>query len=88
MTVRNQFESLSAINLNLCPQSSESAFNGLGPCVVINFVAQSHTPHNCCVRFVPAVTDDPRNTHFRAARYGLTWTGLSPAGSHQLDLAH
>jgi hypothetical protein len=29
-----------------------------------------------------------RDTRFQAARYGLTWAGLAPAGSHQLCLAH
>src|SRR5262249_35842401 len=32
--------------------------DGLGPCVVTNFVAQPHTPHDGCVRFVPAVAGD------------------------------
>src|SRR6266705_5129360 len=52
-----------------------------------HFVAQSQTPRNCCVRFVAAVTVGSRNTHYRAARYGLTRAGLSPAGLHQLLLA-
>src|SRR5436190_14844066 len=30
----------------------------------------------------------PRNTRYQAGRYPLTWAGLSPAGSHQLCLAH
>ena len=30
----------------------------------------------------------PRNTRYRAARFDLTGAGLSPAGSHQLGLAH
>jgi hypothetical protein len=45
-------------------------------------VAQSHTPRNCCVRFVFGVAAASRNTRFQAARYGLTWAGLAPAGSH------
>jgi hypothetical protein len=51
------------------------------------FVAQSQTPRNCCVRFVAGVTVGSRNTCYRAARYGLTRTGLAPAGLHQLLLA-
>jgi len=42
-------------------------------------VAQSHTPRTGCVRFVFGVAAASRNTRFQAARYGLTWTGLSPA---------
>jgi hypothetical protein len=41
------------------------------------------TPCNCCVRFVAVVTSGSRNTHYRAARYDLTRTGLSPAGPRQ-----
>ena len=33
------------------------------------------------------VTVGSRNTCYQAARYGLTWTGLSPVGLHQLLLA-
>jgi hypothetical protein len=51
------------------------------------FVARSQTPRNCCVRFVAAVAVGSRNTHYRAARYGLTRTGLSPVGLRQLLLA-
>src|SRR5512143_1813480 len=29
-----------------------------------------------------------RNTRYQAARYGLTWAGLAPAGTRQLRLAH
>jgi len=36
---------------------------------------------------VAAVTVGSRNTRYRAARYGLTQTGLSPVGLHQLWLA-
>ena len=32
--------------------------HGLGPYIVANFVAHSHTPHDRCVRFVVAVADD------------------------------
>src|SRR5580658_10334593 len=51
------------------------------------FVARSQTPRNCCVRFVAGVTVGSRNTCYRAARYGLTRTGLAPVGLHQLLLA-
>ena len=50
-------------------------------------MAQSQTPRNRCVRFVAGVAVGSRNTHYRAARYGLTQTGLSPVGMHQLWLA-
>src|SRR5262249_2362376 len=43
----------------------------------------THPTRNCCVRFVAVVTAGSRNTHYRAARYGLTRTGLSPAGLRQ-----
>jgi hypothetical protein len=36
---------------------------------------------------VAGVTVGSRNTCYRAARYGLTRTGLSPVGLHQLSLA-
>ena len=32
-----------------------------------DFAAQSHTPHNRCVRFVAAVADGSRNTRYQAA---------------------
>jgi hypothetical protein len=54
----------------------------LGPYIVANFVTHSHTPHDRCVH------RRPRNTRYQAARSGLTWAGLSLAGSHQLGLAH
>jgi hypothetical protein len=40
---------------------------------------RSHTPRSRCVRFVFGVAAASRNTHFQAARYGLTWAGLAPA---------
>src|SRR3954452_5844987 len=49
-----------------------------------HFVAQSHTPQDCCVRFAVVVT-------FHAATLAtgralpLTRTGLSPAGTRQLS---
>jgi hypothetical protein len=42
--------------------------NGLGPCIVVPFVAQPHAPHGCCVRFVTVVAGGSGNTHYRAAR--------------------
>ena len=36
---------------------------------------------------IVAVTVGSRNTRYRAARHGLTRTGLSPVGPHQLWLA-
>ena len=50
-------------------------------------MAQSHTPHDHCVRFVVVVTFDDATLVTRRA-LPLTWTGLSPAGSRQLRLAH
>jgi hypothetical protein len=47
------------------------AFDGrhcLGLCDLIDYVAQSHTPQACCVRFGRAVTGRTRNTHYEAAR--------------------
>ena len=41
-------------------------------------MAHSHTPRNSCVRFVFGVAAASRNTRFQAARYGLTWVGLTP----------
>jgi ABC transporter substrate binding protein len=38
----------------------------------------SHTPRTGCVRFVCGVAAASRNTRFQAARYGLTWVGLTP----------
>ena len=51
------------------------------------FAAQSPTPHNCCVRFAAVVTF--RNATLATRRaLPLTCTGLPPAGSRQLRLAH
>src|SRR6201987_6051117 len=65
--------------------------NGLSPSTSCRSsrrtVAPSQTPRNCCVRFVAGVTVGSRNTCYRAARYGLTRTGLAPVGLHQLLLA-
>ncbi len=55
----------------------------LGPCDVKGFVAQSHTPHDCCVRFAPAVADRRATLASRRA-LPLTCAGLPPAGSRQL----
>jgi len=60
----------------------------LGLCKFSDFVAQSHSSHNRCVRFSPAVTGRTCNTRYRTARYTLPWAGLSPAGPRQLRLAH
>ena len=50
-------------------------------------MAQSHTPHDCCVRFAAVVTfHDATLTTGRALP--LTRTGFAPAGSRQLRLAH
>ncbi len=59
-------------------------YDGLRPCDIEHFVAQSHTPRNRCVRFVAGVAAGSRNTRYQAARYGLTRAGLPPAGSRQL----
>ena len=53
------------------------------PLRCVDFVAQWHTPCNCCVRFVAVVAAGSRRTHYRAARYGLARTGFSPVGLHQ-----
>src|SRR5215471_2886808 len=55
----------------------------LGPCDVWSFVAQSHTPCNRCVRFVTTVARGHATLATKRA-LPLTWTGLPPAGSHQL----
>src|SRR5262249_3487187 len=59
----------------------------LGPCNVSPFVAQSHTPCNRCVRFATTVASGPATLATKRTLL-LTWAGLSPAGSHQLCLAH
>src|SRR5712672_2343426 len=59
----------------------------LGPCDVRSFVAQSHTPCNRCVRFDTTVTSCHATLATKRTPL-LTWTGLPPAGSHQLCLAH
>jgi hypothetical protein len=60
--------------------------NSLGPCDFKDFVAQSHTPHDHCVRFAVVVTF-PDATLVTRRALPLTWAGLSPAGSRQLRLA-
>ncbi|HUI19784.1 MAG TPA: hypothetical protein VLZ74_01885, partial [Methylocella sp.] len=60
--------------------------NSLGPYVVVLFVAHSHTPHDCCVRFASAVADGhatltarqpaaalPGPDFHRLDRVSLTW---------------
>src|SRR5215472_6240390 len=59
----------------------------LGPCDVLSFVAQSHTPCNRCVRFAANVAVDHATLATKRTLL-LTWAGLIPAGSHQLCLAH
>src|SRR5215472_10182079 len=59
----------------------------LGPCDVLSFVAQSHTPCNRCVRFAVIVAGDHATLATKRTLL-LTWTGLPPAGLHQLFLAH
>jgi hypothetical protein len=61
--------------------------DSLGPCDFKDFVAQSHTPSDHCVRFVVVVTF-PDATLVTRRALPLTWAGLSPAGSRQLRLAH
>src|SRR6202040_670779 len=61
--------------------------NSLGPRDFKDFVAQSHTPNDHCVRFAVVVTF-PDATLVTRRALPLTWAGLSPAGSRQLRLAH
>ena len=61
--------------------------DSLGPCDFKDFVAQSHTPDDHCVRFAVVVTF-PDATLVTKRALPLTWAGLSPAGSRQLRLAH
>src|SRR5271156_6360786 len=57
------------------------------PCDFKDFVAQSHTPNDHCVRFAVVVTFHAATLVTKRA-LPLTWAGLSPAGSRQLRLAH
>ncbi len=59
----------------------------LGPCEFKDFVAQSHTPHDYCVRFVVVVAFHNATLVIGRA-LPLSRTGLSPAGPRQLRLAH
>jgi hypothetical protein len=61
--------------------------DSLGPCDFKDFVAQSHTPNDHCVRFAVVVTF-PDATLVTKQALPLTWAGLSPAGPRQLRLAH
>jgi hypothetical protein len=61
--------------------------DSLGPCDFKDFVAQSHTPDDHCVRFAVVVTF-PDATLVTKRALPLTWAGLAPAGSRQLRLAH
>src|SRR5260370_28537780 len=62
---------------------SPSTFPSSRPLRRSPFVAQSHTPHDRCVRFAPAVADGHATLASRPA-LPLTCTGLPPAGSRQL----
>ena len=57
------------------------------PLRLLPFAAQSPTPHNCCGRFAAVVTFRDATLATRRA-LPLTCTGLPPAGSRQLRLAH
>src|SRR5258708_30361042 len=61
--------------------------DSLGPFDFKDFVAQSHTPNDHCVRFAVVVTF-PDATLVTRRALPLTWARLSPAGSRQLRLAH
>src|SRR5271165_2860371 len=61
--------------------------DSLGPYNFKDFVAQSHTPNDHCVRFAVVVTF-PDATLVTRRALPLTWAGLSPAGPRQLRLAH
>ncbi|WP_457811663.1 aldo/keto reductase [Sinorhizobium meliloti] len=50
-------------------------------------MAHSHTPHDCCVRFAVVVTSHAA-TLATGRSLPLTRTGLAPAGTRQLGLAH
>jgi len=50
----------------------------LGLCNFSDFVAQSHSSHNRCVRFSPAVAGRTCNTRYRAARYALPGRDFHP----------
>src|SRR5262249_48798738 len=52
-----------------------------------SFVAQSRTPRNRCVRFATTVASGHATLATKRTLL-LTWAGLTPAGSHQLCLAH
>src|SRR5437588_9856553 len=69
------------------PTNSIGSSDSLGPCDFKDFVAQSHTPDDHCVRFAVVVTF-PDATLVTRRALPLTWAGLSPAGSRQLRLAH
>ena len=61
--------------------------DSLGPYDFKDFVAQSHTPNDHCVRFAVVVTF-PDATLVTRRALPLSRTGLSPAGPRQLRLAH
>ena len=70
-------------------QSGDASHNGavhvafattdrLGLCNFSDLVAQSHSSHNRCVRFSPAVTSRACNTRYQAARYALPGRDFHP----------
>ena len=69
------------------PHSAFGSSDGLGPCDFKDFVAQSHTPNDHCVRFAVVVTFHDA-TLVTGRALPLSRTGLSPAGPRQLRLAH
>jgi cytochrome d ubiquinol oxidase subunit II len=70
-----------------CEAEVREAAYSLGPCDFKDFVAQSHTPNDHCVRFVVVVTFHNATLVTRQA-LPLSRAGLSPAGPRQLRLAH
>src|SRR6202035_3081366 len=84
------FESISlqrGVRCELDTAVRRSTSGSLGPCDFKDFVAQSHTPNDHCVRFAVVVTF-PDATLVTRRALPLTWAGLSPAGSRQLRLTH
>ena len=53
----------------------------LGLCDLSDYVAQSHSLHDRCVRFKRAVTSHACNTRYRAARYALPGRDFHPLDS-------
>src|ERR1035438_9310078 len=57
----------------------------LGPRDVSNFVAQSQSSRDLCLRFRPYVTATACKTRYQPVRYDFSRAGLTPAGLHQLS---